>query len=231
MNGASETEDGPGVDRADELDALVRQWESLQADVRAHKRQSHRRIVASMVLLAAVAGYALRSETEWLFAFVPPIVAVVFLLHMQETNHVHYRHWQCCRIEDRIATEHGVERFDWTRAFSPITLTDWTRPDGGSVWRSLPQVACAVGIYLVAFGVYVAFLVGAYPSAMAAVSAGPEWIPGAVVPGAYVAVTLSMILAGASNLRLRTRARREIAAAESPDPRVDRGIWRRWWSR
>lgn len=157
--------EGRSEDDRDQLDALLTEWESLQTDIRHYKNLSHRRIISGTIVLAAVAGYALETSTHLLFAFIPVIIGLMFIVHVQETNHVYYRNWQCFVIEDRVA-QLEIEDFDWVHEFGPLSRSDKVAPGDEKVgyfdtlsphdvsWRQSPSG----GSYIVGLTVYAVFV-------------------------------------------------------------------------
>jgi uncharacterized integral membrane protein len=200
----------PGVaEPPEELEALVVQWTSLQADIRELKRASHRRIMAGIVVLAAVAGYALETATIWLFGFIPVIIGLMFAVHVQESNHVFYRSWQCHRVEEAIA-ELGVEPFDWTEEFGAIAQAERVikpgflrRHLGASLRQSPSFVIYAIGVatYTIFIGYTVGFVV---PMEMAGgARSGYPWVAGIVVAALYLLLTAVLLVVSRTHRGIR----------------------------
>ncbi|PSP75457.1 hypothetical protein BRC81_15655 [Halobacteriales archaeon QS_1_68_20] len=115
----------------DEDEALLTQWEVLQDRIQQYKTIYHRRIVGGTVVLAAVAGYGVSQTNPWLLAFIPVIVGLIFVAHVQEANNVYYLDWQCYRIERELP----VDGFSWTQDFSGLVRPNCRTP--GAKTRTL----------------------------------------------------------------------------------------------
>lgn len=211
--------DGPadGLD-ASERDALLTEWESLQSGIREYKNQYHRRIVRGTVVLAAVAGYAVETDTGWLLMFIPIIVGLIFTVHVQEANNVYYRTWQSYLVEEEV----DVEAFDWTERFAGLTRPNELVPEGDAFtrydvsWRLSPS-AVAYGIGAMVYGGFaVHSAVTVLPEA-----ANGQYDPVVGLPfevwgvAFYGLFTVVLVVVGYTHWRIRIRFKEEVLDEET----------------
>lgn len=195
-------------------DALLTEWESLQDDIRVYKRQSHRRIMSGTVVMAAVAGYALETSTPWLFGFIPVIIGVMFVIHVQESNHVYYRNWKCYEIEEEFQ-DGGLAAFDWTNQFGALTRPNRAAPESemlsrfpwlGQFQLSVRQAPSGV-IYALGLLVYVIFAVYTLDVLPGVIADSPYgWVRAwgwELVLAGYVVLTGVLVLVGFQSWKIR----------------------------
>lgn len=200
-------DNGSEISQENRLEALVTQWESLQQDSRELRKQSHRRIIRGTVVLALVAGYAVEASARWLFGFIPVIIGLLFIVHVQESNNVFYRNWKCYEIEQEVK-DRGVDSFDWTAKFGSLTRPNEVVRETMMLTRFhiSPWQAPSGAIYILGLLVYLGFAGYTVVSLPTILPDQLDWAVGtarATLVIIYLVLTVVLIGVGATNWHIR----------------------------